>query len=1045
MTYEAPKSQVGVQQDLVEGNKWKMSKQEIVNTLKHVSGKTSISFELSENSSFVDGLSKELFKNPWGKLNEQQKKLITNIDLAVRKSGFSTPQTYAGETFTINFANGLEFKFAPSDDKEHTVELLSGDKGDFEASRANREILQSETIIDIAKNTNSVVAVMRAIGIKSPNIERRRAFLKEHPECVAFINSKADKKIGDIDKTYTGTEKQNLAFVDWLVENHKELVNVVDSGQSTVDSGDVLDDRSQITEGDDAVTEPTEPATPTPVVDTVVTSGPAVAPVLEPTRPIDAPEPVLVPTRPDVMRDQVARDAEAADDAITEETTDLLEGTVEYTNQQVSDALITSLENMGYTIVDAGSQSAHGDNPELIVTSTVSNDFSCLIEINSPEGKSPEIKLPTLHISMISEDDAYRLHLHWGANADVYKENIDSLLTYIQSDNFLKGALGLTDYTENGDIDEPTLLEDLAEEIQLTPSEQFEKSIHEKYGHYLRLSGVNLISHLRSRSSDIAEVAQKESILKATLLDTNPALPFTRTIKFELGQNANYPESKSFEIQLHSSPSDPEAIQVKYNGQVYENGPAGWGALESAVKDAILDAREPEPAVDDNPSDIYEPLVPGADITGGITPADLDSYEPAPSEPETASNAIDVVERNSLFNEVSLECSKILNEKLKAGGHTIEGYKVKTSVEWESKTNAMRILRPDGTEHFSAEISVKPDGSYAFESSTGFSTTDLDEAYEHLRNLEITEEPSPDSNPELPQNTPRRGFPSSYDDLNSADLQLIKDNWEEYIVPRLAPGADTSPPTEQEIDDFFAKNSNMPMDISSIHNLDAMSEARGTGSNSSDTQPSREPIPNDLDAPVDISRADERRAAREAKKFKRQLEENSTTPPADALDGVHTEVFSETPTTNVKFEEALVENFDVYMENTSRLTTLLKARKVLQDPDRVLSINTFRTPNFPTARVVELEIGPYTGSSVRVAVSLKSNESTPDDIFVEYDGEQYTGSRAFEEAFEKALQDARTPDDTGDAGSDIFEPYDGYRRLDVDEEDEKTDGVADAF
>jgi len=234
MPYEEPKSQVEVQEHLAEKPAWKMTDDELKAALTTLGNKA---FAVSSNSpSFTAAMAEGFYGKKFAELNAAQQKIIINVDLRVRRHGISTPKMHTGDKFNI-YANSGSFEFGFQLDgaaTETKVDLFTPDKATAKAAlehaRLNEEILTTTSAIEIAKDTGSVVAIMRSLGL-DPTFAGRKAFLKTHPGCLAFINSKLTTSISNVDTGYKGTAAQNIAFAEWLGNNYEGLLG---RGQDTV-------------------------------------------------------------------------------------------------------------------------------------------------------------------------------------------------------------------------------------------------------------------------------------------------------------------------------------------------------------------------------------------------------------------------------------------------------------------------------------------------------------------------------------------------------------------------------------------------------------------------------------------------------------------------------------------------------------------------------------------------------------------------------------------------------------------------------------------
>jgi len=271
MPYEEPKSQVEVQEHLAEKPAWKMTDDELKAALTTLGNKA---FAVSSNSpSFTAAMAEGFYGKKFAELNAAQQKIIINVDLRVRRHGISTPKMHTGDKFNI-YANSGSFEFGFQLDgaaTETKVDLFTPDKATAKAAlehaRLNEEILTTTSAIEIAKDTGSVVAIMRSLGL-DPTFAGRKAFLKTHPGCLAFINSKLTTSISNVDTGYKGTAAQNIAFAEWLGNNYEGLLGReqgtvgspqgADIGPQTgsVDADDVADDDTSDLTGTHTVDEP---------------------------------------------------------------------------------------------------------------------------------------------------------------------------------------------------------------------------------------------------------------------------------------------------------------------------------------------------------------------------------------------------------------------------------------------------------------------------------------------------------------------------------------------------------------------------------------------------------------------------------------------------------------------------------------------------------------------------------------------------------------------------------------------------------------------
>jgi len=271
MPYEEPKSQVEVQEHLAEKPAWKMTDDELKAALTTLGNKA---FAVSSNSpSFTAAMAEGFYGKKFAELNAAQQKIIINVDLRVRRHGISTPKMHTGDKFNI-YANSGSFEFGFQLDgaaTETKVDLFTPDKATAKAAlehaRLNEEILTTTSAIEIAKDTGSVVAIMRSLGL-DPTFAGRKAFLKTHPGCLAFINSKLTTSISNVDTGYKGTAAQNIAFAEWLGNNYEGLLgrgqDTVGSPQGadigpqtgSVDADDVADDDTSDLTGTHTVDEP---------------------------------------------------------------------------------------------------------------------------------------------------------------------------------------------------------------------------------------------------------------------------------------------------------------------------------------------------------------------------------------------------------------------------------------------------------------------------------------------------------------------------------------------------------------------------------------------------------------------------------------------------------------------------------------------------------------------------------------------------------------------------------------------------------------------
>jgi len=260
MPYEEPKSQVEVQEHLAEKPAWKMTDDELKAALTTLGNKA---FAVSSNSpSFTAAMAEGFYGKKFAELNAAQQKIIINVDLRVRRHGISTPKMHTGDKFNI-YANSGSFEFGFQLDgaaTETKVDLFTPDKATAKAAlehaRLNEEILTTTSAIEIAKDTGSVVAIMRSLGL-DPTFAGRKAFLKTHPGCLAFINSKLTTSISNVDTGYKGTAAQNIAFAEWLGNNYegllgreqgtvgREQTGTAAQGQGTVGSPQGADSRQQ--------------------------------------------------------------------------------------------------------------------------------------------------------------------------------------------------------------------------------------------------------------------------------------------------------------------------------------------------------------------------------------------------------------------------------------------------------------------------------------------------------------------------------------------------------------------------------------------------------------------------------------------------------------------------------------------------------------------------------------------------------------------------------------------------------------------------------
>lgn len=302
MPYEEPKSQVEVQEHLAEKPAWKMTDDELKAALTTLGNKA---FAVSSNSpSFTAAMAEGFYGKKFAELNAAQQKIIINVDLRVRRHGISTPKMHTGDKFNI-YANSGSFEFGFQLDgaaTETKVDLFTPDKATAKAAlehaRLNEEILTTTSAIEIAKDTGSVVAIMRSLGL-DPTFAGRKAFLKTHPGCLAFINSKLTTSISNVDTGYKGTAAQNIAFAEWLGNNYegllgreqgtvgREQTGTAAQGQGTVgspqgadigpqtgsvDADDVADDDTSDLTGTHTVDEPA--AQPDDATATVADNGP---------------------------------------------------------------------------------------------------------------------------------------------------------------------------------------------------------------------------------------------------------------------------------------------------------------------------------------------------------------------------------------------------------------------------------------------------------------------------------------------------------------------------------------------------------------------------------------------------------------------------------------------------------------------------------------------------------------------------------------------------------------------------------------------------
>lgn len=227
MPYEEPKSQVEVQEHLAEKPAWKMTDDELKAALTTMGNKA---FAVSSVSpSFTAAMAEGFYGKKFANLDANQQKVIINVDLRVRRHGLSTPKMHSGDKFNI-YANSGGFEFGFQLDGAATatkVDLFTPDKATAKAAlehaRLNEEILTTTPAIEIAKATGSVVAIMRSLGL-DPTFAGRKAFLKTHPGCLAFINSKISAPIANVDTGYKGTAAQNIAFAEWLGNNYEGLL-----------------------------------------------------------------------------------------------------------------------------------------------------------------------------------------------------------------------------------------------------------------------------------------------------------------------------------------------------------------------------------------------------------------------------------------------------------------------------------------------------------------------------------------------------------------------------------------------------------------------------------------------------------------------------------------------------------------------------------------------------------------------------------------------------------------------------------------------------
>ena len=338
MAYEQPKSQVEVQDHLANKPGWKMDDAELKAELTELQGdRLTTTFEVSRNAnSFTEALAQAFYEGTsFAELETSQQKVVINIDLRARKAGISTPKTHVGDEFGIAIKGEqilFGFKVGGAE-KETVIDLLAPDADKVRAmgeSRLNREILKKETIMGIAERTHSIVAVMRALGF-DPTKEGRRQFLKDHPECVAAINASdgLDKEI-DPDKiveTYTGTPKQNLAFLDWVVENQESLLEGGATAVAPVATPVRVRHAPPPAATEPATTTP-EPATttPEPATPTPEPATPTPEPVATTPEPVTTtPEPVAttpepVAATPEPLDDEEAETTEVEKQHLSDET-----------------------------------------------------------------------------------------------------------------------------------------------------------------------------------------------------------------------------------------------------------------------------------------------------------------------------------------------------------------------------------------------------------------------------------------------------------------------------------------------------------------------------------------------------------------------------------------------------------------------------------------------------------------------------------------------------------------------------------------------------
>ncbi len=228
MAYKEVKNQVEVQEHLANKPSWRMTDAELQTALTGIG--LPKSFEVTQaDSCFTAAMAQGFYGKKFHQLDHNQQKVIINVDLRARKAGVSTPLMRRGDKFRILMTGSdVEFAFQVGEAaSESKTKLFTPDTAVIEAgfghSRLNQEILHDTDAIDIAKKTGSIVAILRALGF-NPTMAGRKKFLKDHPACLAFINTKVDPGISNVDTDYSGTGSQNTAFAEGVGDNYESLL-----------------------------------------------------------------------------------------------------------------------------------------------------------------------------------------------------------------------------------------------------------------------------------------------------------------------------------------------------------------------------------------------------------------------------------------------------------------------------------------------------------------------------------------------------------------------------------------------------------------------------------------------------------------------------------------------------------------------------------------------------------------------------------------------------------------------------------------------------